>query len=191
MWSGVWLENCTVVHVSSLALIKSISERILLIRGEKVILDADLAGFYGVATKRLNEQVRRNSGRFPDDFVFRLTLAEKTEVVAKCDHLRKLRFSKALPIAFTEHGALMAANVLSSPQAIDASVLVVRTFIQLRRIMATSTEVAGRLAVVEKQLADHETNIASIIEALRQLSTPSTRTKRRIGFGPLDSKTKS
>jgi hypothetical protein len=191
MWSGVWLENCTVVHVSSLALIKSISERILLIRGEKVILDADLAGFYGVATKRLNEQVRRNSGRFPDDFVFRLTLAEKTEVVAKCDHLRKLRFSKALPFAFTEHGALMAANVLSSPQAIDASVLVVRTFIQLRRIMATSTEVAGRLAVVEKQLADHETNIASIIEALRQLSTPSTRTKRRIGFGPLDSKTKS
>jgi hypothetical protein len=183
MWSGVWLENCTVAHVSSLALIKSISERILLIRGEKVILDADLAGFYGVATKRLNEQVRRNSGRFPDDFVFRLTLAEKTEVVAKCDHLRKLRFSKALPIAFTEHGALMAANVLSSPQAIDTSVLVVRTFIQLRRIMATSTEVAGRLAAVEKQLADHETNIASIIEALRQLSTPSTRTKRRIGFG--------
>ena len=112
----LWLRNCSVVRVSSLILIKRISERILLIRGEKVILDSDLAEFYGVATKRLNEQVKRNRSRFPDDFIFQLTQTEKTEVVAKCDHLVRLRFSKSLPFAFTEHGALMAANVISSLQ---------------------------------------------------------------------------
>ena len=121
-----------------------------MIRGEKVILDSDLAEFYGVATKRLNEQVRRNRSRFPEDFVFQLTAAEKTEVVAKCDHLRKLKFSKSLPLAFTEHGALMAGNVLSSPQAVEASVLVVRTFVYLRRMLATNSEVAGRLTRCRK-----------------------------------------
>jgi hypothetical protein len=85
-----------------------VERRILLIRGVKVIIDADLAGFYGVSTKRLNEQVKRNGERFPDDFMFRLTGEEKSEVVANCDHLSKLRFSKALPCAFTEYGAIMA-----------------------------------------------------------------------------------
>src|SRR5437870_8787291 len=98
-----WPHSCQSVRVSSLALIKRVSERILMIRGEKVILDSDLAEFYGVATKRLNEQVRRNRSRFPEDFVFQLTVAEKTEVVAKCDHLRK--FSKSLPLAFRARSA--------------------------------------------------------------------------------------
>jgi len=93
----------------------TVQQRILLIRGERVIVDADLAHFYGVPTKRLNEQVRRNRARFPVDFMFRLTVAEKAEVVAKCDHLAPLRFSRALPQAFTEHGAIMAARLLNSP----------------------------------------------------------------------------
>jgi len=93
----------------------TMQQRILLLRGERVIVDADLAHFYGVPTKRLNEQVRRNRARFPVDFMFRLTPAEKAEVVAKCDHLAPLRFSKALPQAFTEHGAIMAARLLNSP----------------------------------------------------------------------------
>ena len=94
-----------------------IEQTILLIRGQKVIIDADLAGLYGVTTKRLNQQVRRNSGRFPEDFMFRLTQKEKDEVVANCNHLSRLRFSPALPHAFTEHGAIMAASVLNTPRA--------------------------------------------------------------------------
>ena len=151
-----------------------------MIRGEKVILDSDLAEFYGVATKRLNEQVRRNRSRFPEDFVFQLTAAEKTEVVAKCDHLRKLKFSKSLPLAFTEHGALMAANVLSSPQAVEASVLVVRTLVYLRRMLAANSEVAGRLTAVEKHLIENDAKIATISYTPRAASTASAvkRVKR-------------
>ncbi len=89
---------------------RAIETRILLIRGEKVLIDADLAELYGVSTKRLNEQVKRNRNRFPDDFVFSLTQAEKDGVVANCDHLSNLRYSPTLPHAFTEHGAIMAAN---------------------------------------------------------------------------------
>jgi hypothetical protein len=100
----------------------SIESVIHTVRGEKVILDTDLAHLYGVTTKRLNEQVKRNLRRFPPDFMFRLTVKEKAEVVANCDHLQKLKFSPSLPYAFTEHGALMAANVLNSPRAVEMSV---------------------------------------------------------------------
>ena len=92
-----------------------IEQRILLIRGEKVIIDADLAEFYGVPTKRLNEQVKRNKTRFPKDFMFQLKTVEKAEVVANCDHLEKLKFSKALPLVFTEHGAIMLYPAESPP----------------------------------------------------------------------------
>ena len=128
--------------------------------------------------------MKRNRQRFPEDFVFQLTVAEKAEVVAKCDHLGKLKFSKSLPFAFTEHGALMAARVLNSPQAIDASVLITRTFVQLRRILATAADVNQRLTVVENQLTAHNTKIESIMEILRQLISPTMQAKRRIGFGP-------
>ena len=99
-----------------------ISTAILTVRGERVILDADLAATYGVTTKRLNEQVKRNTDRFPPDFSFQLTAEEKAEVVANCDHLARLKFSPVLPRAFTEHGAIMAANVLNSPRAAQMSV---------------------------------------------------------------------
>jgi hypothetical protein len=109
------------------------------------MLDHDLAELYGVSTKRLNEQVKRNSERFPDDFMFPLNLHEKAEVVANCDHLSRLRFSPVLPYVFTEHGAIMAANVLNSRQAVQASVFVVRPFIQLRQMRATHRELASKL----------------------------------------------
>ena len=104
---------------SSVIPARDIESCILTIRGQKVILDADLALIYGVPTKRLNEQVKRNSKRFPDDFVFQLTAAEKSELVANCDHLARLKFSPVLPYAFTENGAVMSANVLNSPQAVS------------------------------------------------------------------------
>jgi len=109
-----------------------IEPRIQLVRGVKVIIDADLAELYGVPTKRLNEQVKRNIERFPPDFLFQLTAAEKAEVVANCDHLAKLKYSKTLPYAFTEHGAIQAANVLASAQAVEMGIHVVRAFVKLR-----------------------------------------------------------
>ena len=122
---------------TSLIPVERIERAILLIRGEKVMLDIDLAAIYDVTTKRLNEQVKRNLNRFPPDFMFQLTAAEKAEVVANCDHLIRLRFSSYLPYAFTEHGALMLANVLNSERAAQTSVMVVRAFVRLRQILAS------------------------------------------------------
>lgn len=159
-----------------------IESRILLIRGEKVIIDADLAEFYGVATKRLNEQVGRNRGRFPEDFVFRLTRAEKAEVVAKCDHLRKLKYSKGFPHAFTEHGALMAASVLNSTRAVEVSVFVVRALVRLREAIGQSAELARKLSQLERHLANHDHQILSLVAAIRQMTSPQPPNRRRIGF---------
>ena len=177
-----WSKNCLNNRMSILPIVKQVSERILIVRAERVILDADLAAFYGVSTKRLNEQVHRNRGRFPEDFLFRLTPEEKAEVVAKCDHLRKLRYSKMLPLAFTEHGTLMAASVLNSPLAIEASILIVRTFVELRRILAENHSLAQRIDKVEIGLLDHNSKITAITEVLKQLANSPNDAKRRIGF---------
>jgi hypothetical protein len=124
-------------HLHALTVVES---RVLSIRGEKVLLDSDLALIYGVATKALNQAVRRNIERFPPDFRFQLTRAERTEVVTACDHLRHLKFSPVLPWAFTEHGAVMAASVLNSPRAVAMSVFVVRVFVRLRRLAVAHAE---------------------------------------------------
>jgi len=168
---------------SAVANVGTIQQRIFLIRGRKVIIDADLAEFYGVTTKRLNEQVKRNSDRFPNDFMFKLTKYEKAELVAKCDHLSKLKFSKSLPYAFTEHGAIMTASVLSTPRAVEMSVFVVRAFVQLREMVAGHKELARRVTALEKHLSRHDDNIKAIVAALRKLASPEDLPKtRRIGF---------
>ena len=131
----------------------SVESRILSIRGQKVILDSDLAAIYGVTTKRLNEQVKRNAKRFPDDFVFRLTPKEKKEVVANCDHLKDLKFSPVRPYAFTENGAIMVANMLNSPQAVRMSVFVVRALFA-GRLARTNTG----LAVSQQRYSDARTS---------------------------------
>ena len=169
--------NKTIAHV------ETIQQRILLIRDEKVVMDADLAEFCGVPTKRLNEQVKRNKDRFPEDFVFQLDVAEKTEVVAKCDHLSKLKYSSVLPYAFTEHGCLMVAGVLNTPRAVQMSLFVVRAFIQMRRTLIESKELAIRLKELERRLTGHDSQIRSLIDTVKQLMAPSTVPKRRrIGF---------
>jgi ORF6N domain len=164
----------------------TIERRILVMRGQKVMIDADLAVLYGVPTKRLNEQVRRNIDRFPADFMFQLTPAEKSEVVANCDHLAKLKFSRVLPHAFTEHGAIQAANVLNSEEAVVMSVHVVRAFVRLRELISTHTELALKLKQLEKRLErrldDHDHAIEDLMQAIRQLMTPPTTKKRSIGF---------
>ena len=161
------------------ATVTQIESRILVIRGHKVMLDADLAELYGVETKRLNEQVRRNIERFPDDFMFQLTANEKAEVVANCDHLAKLKYSPSLPYAFTEHGAIMAASVLNSPIAIEVRVHVVRAFVRMRELVAGHKELAQKLNQLERKVGAHDKAIAEIIIAIRQLTEPPEPKKKR------------
>lgn len=160
-----------------------LGERILTLRGHRVILDADLAELYGVTTKRLNEQVKRNAARFPSDFMFRLTAREKAEVVANCDHLQRLKFSPTIPCAFTEHGAVMAASVLNSPEAVDASVFVVRAFIAMRDALASSQALARKLLELERKVGGHDETITALVSAIRQLMETPAPKKRKIGFG--------
>lgn len=166
-------------------------------RGKRVILDADLACIYGVPTKRLNEQVRRNTDRFPPDFAFVLTDQEvrnlrSQNATSSCDDNRG-HFATGFhggrryrPYVFTEHGAIMAANVLNSPQAARMSVFVVRAFVKLREMLATHKELAHKLAELERKLQSHDESIRSLVVAIRQLMVPPEPepepAKKRIGF---------
>ena len=158
-----------------------IASRILIVRGHKVMIDADLAELYGVPTKRLNEQVRRNSDRFTD-FFFKLTAAERSEVVANCDHLRKLRFSPSPPYAFTEHGALMAASVLNTARAVEVGRYVVQAFVQQRELLAAHKDLAAKLTDLERKYSAHDRAIAGIIATIREMMVPPDGKKRPIGF---------
>ena len=174
-------------------LVPRIESRIQVIRGLRVMVDVDLAALYGVETKRLNEQVKRNRQRYPADFLFQLNAAEKAEVVANCDHLQKLKFSKVLPYAFTDHGAIQAANVLASSQAVEMGIYVVRAFVQLREALSTNAEVAKRLTELEMKTESlelsHDTfsrntrlQLRQLLDAVRELTTPPEPPKRPIGF---------
>jgi ORF6N domain len=162
-----------------------IENTIYLIRGGKVILDSELARLYGVETRRLNEQVRRNGSRFPNDFMFQLTQDEFEDLKS---HFATSRSSwggrRKLPLAFTEHGAIMAASVLNTPLAVEMSVFVVRAFVRLRSLLATHKDMALKVAELEKKLVTHDEHIRAIIEAIKQLmATPPEANKRKIGFG--------
>jgi hypothetical protein len=167
--------------------------RIMVIRDVRVMIDADLAALYGVPTRRLNEQVKRNADRFPGDFMFQLTPAEKAEVIANCDHLQKLKFSKALPFAFTEFGAIQASNVLASPQAVEMGIYVVRAFVRLREMALTNADLAKRLDELEQKTEgialSHDTfsrntraALKQVFDAIRELTAPPDPPKRPIGF---------
>ena len=161
----------------------SVETLILNLRGQKVMLDADLATIYGVPTKALNQAVKRNAERFPEDFVFQLDSEEKAEVVTNCDHLSRLKFSKSLPYAFTEHGALMAANVLNSPDAVRMSVHVVRAFIKQRELIAGQAEILKKLAQLDATLLRHDEALRIIWQELQPLlSPPPEPQKPEIGF---------
>jgi len=158
---------------------EKVDRAILFIRGQKVMLDTDLAEIYGVSTKRLNEQVKRNAQRFPKDFMFQLNEAEKAEVVANCDHLQKLKYSSQLPYAFTEHGAVMLASVLNSPTAVKASIQVVRAFIRLREILATHRDLAKKMEELEKK---YDKQFRVVFDAIRELMDPPRPKRKPIGF---------
>jgi len=167
---------------NALVPVEQLQNSILFIRGEKVMIDSDLAEIFGVSTKRLKEQIRRNIDRFPKDFMFQLTEKEKAEVVANCGHLKKLRFSPYLPYAFTEHGAVMIANVLNSQTAVKASILVVRAFVKLREVISTHKELAVKLKLLENKSDKHDKEIRVLFEAIRQLMQPPNPPRKLIGF---------
>ena len=169
--------------------VEAIASRILTLRGQRVIVDADLAALYGVPTKRLNEQVRRNAERFPADFMFALSQEEWDALRSQFATLKTGRgqHRKYLPFAFTEHGAIMAATVLNSPRAVEVSIYVVRAFVQLRELLAGHKELAKRLNELETRMErkrmTQDQAIAGILDAIRQLmAPPPTPKKRPIGF---------
>lgn len=158
--------------------VEAISAKILLIRGKRVMLDRDLAELYGVETKRLNEQVRRNIKRFPGDFMFRLTAKEKEEVVAICDHLKNLIFSYQLPYVFIEQGVAMLSSVLNSERAIQTNIQIMRAFVQFKRILLSIRDLRRKIEVMEKK---YDRQFTIVFEAIKQLLEPPKQT-RAIGF---------
>jgi hypothetical protein len=164
-----------------------IMNKILIVRKVKVMIDSDLAELYGVTTKRLNEQVKRNSKRFPVDFMFQLTEQEKQEVVANCDHLKRLKFSPNLPYVFTEHGAVMLASVLNSDRAIVVNIQIVRVFTKMRQLLETHTEILRKLDQLQKKDIEQDRQILLIFEYIKQLEKARQqeiefKERKRIGF---------
>jgi len=167
----------------SVAVVPSLESKIYNIRGQKVMLDSDLAELYMVTTKRLNEQVRRNLDRFPSDFMFRLNSYEEESLRSQIATSNKGRGGRRyLPHVFTEHGAVMVASVLNSPRAIEASIFVVRAFVKMREILSVHKEFARKLSQLERQVAGHGEDIEALIEAIKQLIEPSLKPKKQIGF---------
>jgi hypothetical protein len=164
--------------------VHDITRAILVLRGQRVLLDAELAGLYGVTTKRLNEQVKRNAARFPEDFMFRLNRAEtealnRSQIATGSQKHRDPRFP---PYGFTEHGAIMAATILNSPRAVEMSLYVVRAFVRLRELLASNTALARKLNELEGKLKNHDEAIAAILSAIRELMNPPAPKRRGIGF---------
>jgi ORF6N domain-containing protein len=173
------------VRETALATVGDIARAIRVLRGRRVLLDAELAVLYGVTTRRLNEQVRRNRKRFPGDFLFELTTEEFANL--------KSQFAtsswggrRKLPLAFTEHGAIQAATILNSPRAVEMSVYVVRAFVKLREVLSTNRELARRFDQLESRLdsklTEHDEAIVAILSAIRELMKPPDPPRRAIGF---------
>jgi hypothetical protein len=167
--------------MSEIIPIEEIQQRIFIIRGHRVMIDADLAVLYRVTTKRLNEQVKRNLKRFPSDFIFQLNEKEFENLRS---HFATSGWGgrRYLPYVFTEHGAIMLANVLNSPGAVQASIQVVRAFVKLRELLSTNKELAIKLKQLEGKIENHDEEIRLIFKAIRQMMASPEEKKRKIGF---------
>src|SRR5438128_7879269 len=167
----------------AIVLSKRVESRILVLRGHKVILDADLAELYGVEVKRLNQQVKRNIDRFPGDFVLQLSSAQYESLRLQIATSKEGRGGRRyLPYAFTEHGAIMAATVLNSKRAIQMNIFVVRAFVRMREALAANQQIAAKLRELEQRLENHDGTIQELVAAIRELMIPPPPNRRRIGF---------
>ena len=160
-----------------------IMSKILLIRNQKVMIDRDLAELYGVTTKRLNEQVKRNSSRFPENFMFQLTDSEKQQVVANCDHLESLKFSSFLPYVFTEHGTMMLGNVINSEKAVQFSIRIIEVFVKMREFLNDNLSTKLEIEEIKKKLSNHDKNIELVFNYLDELIEKQDNKVERIKIG--------
>ena len=167
---------------SGLVPIELIQSKIIVLRGERAMIDRDLAVLYGVSTKALNQAATRNRKRFPPDFMFRLLSQEKEEPVTNCDRFHTLKHSTVMPRAFTEQGVAMLSSALNSDRAIEVNIAIMRAFVQLRKISSSQTELARKLQEVEARLGDHDEKIQAVFEAIRQLMAPPENPRKQIGF---------
>ena len=163
---------------------EEIEKIIFLIRGQRVMVGMDLARLYGVKTKELNRQVARNSRRFPSDFKFRLMKEEYASLRCQFGTLEKGRHSKYLPHAFTEQGVAMLSSVLRSERAILVNVAIMRAFVRLKEMMGANKILAEKLAELESRVTNHDEDIRSLFETIRQMLEPAQKSERRIGFQP-------
>lgn len=161
---------------------ESIESRIFMIRGQKVMIDRDLAELYEVPTKYLNQQVRRNIGRFPETFMFKLSEQEKTELVAICNRFNTLKHSSVFPQVFTEHGVAMLASVLNSDRAVKMSIFIINTFVKLRQIMYSHKEIAHKFDQLEKRVFKHDSDIRQLVRDIRKLTLTKSANKLSVGF---------
>ena len=160
----------------------NIPQRILIIRGHRVMLDVDLAELYSVTTKRLNEGVRRNTARFPKDFMFQLAAVEAGSLRSQFATSNGRGGRRYLPYAFTEQGVAMLSSVLNSKRAILVNIAIMRAFVRLRETLGAHKEIARTLEDLEQKYAAHDVQIKGIFDALRALMEPPKRSRRRIGF---------
>ncbi|MBA3385799.1 MAG: ORF6N domain-containing protein [Chthoniobacterales bacterium] len=162
--------------------VEPIARRILILRKERVLIDADLAKLYGVTTGNLNRAVSRNRDRFPEDFMFRLTREEAQSLICQSGISKGRGGRRALPYAFTEQGVAMLSSILKSGRAIKVNIAIMRAFVRLRGMLEANRELARKFNELEKRVGKHDEEIGAIIEAIRQLMRPATKTTREIGF---------
>jgi len=162
--------------------IQQIAQMIRVIRGEKVLLDFDLAPLYGVTTGNLNKAMRRNRQRFPSDFMFQLTAAEAESLIFQFGISKGRGGRRHRPYAFTEQGVAMLSSVLKSPRAVKVNIAIMRAFVKLRKALETNRELARKFSELEQRVGKHDEEITAIIEAIRQLMAPAEKPKREIGF---------
>ncbi len=163
--------------------LESIRQRIYLIRGHKVMIDADLADLYGVTTGRLNEQVRRNKGRFPEDFMFQLTGEEHQALRSQFAISKERGGRRYAPLVFTEQGVAMLSSVLNSERAVQVNIVIMRAFVRLREVLVTHKDLAKKLEQLEKTVSRHDEEIKAVFEAIRELLAPGEPPQRQqIGF---------
>jgi phage regulator Rha-like protein len=161
---------------------EAVISKILLIRDQKVMLDSDLAKLYGVETKKLNQQVKRNINRFPNDFMFQINEEEFRSLKSQSVTSKEKGGRRYLPYAFTEHGVAMLSSILNSDKAIQANIFIIRAFIKLRELISTHKDVQKKLKSIEDKLNLHEDKIIQIIRIINQFTAPPDKQKRKLGF---------
>lgn len=168
--------------MGELDLYKMVEQKIFVIRGQKVMIDRDLAELYGVETKYLNRQVKRNKERFPAEFMFSLTAQERGELVTNWHRFEKIKYSSTLPCVFTEHGVAMLSSVLKSKRAVNVNILIIKVFIKMREMLRNNHQLEKKMNELERKLGVHDEELKSIVNVIRQLIAPPQKPKRKIGF---------